>query len=515
MFKKLSIFVVVAAAALNVLAGIQIILPSDTVEQSRNKINSNFTYVNATSSNAWSWIVTYSNSLAWVSRSNSWGSAAQIFQYAQVTNNAVAGKDIVNYESMTNWTDAFLPRAGGAGKPMLGDLYVGANSLRGVTDIDGTAGVDAMTLSIPGGISFSIDTLTGWMFVGSNAIPALAVYPDAPYVYDVGKVGQEWRRGYFSNLYVKGTIDVQGIPITNAVGMITPTNASGELQAWADGAGPGLYNLTVPLRWGYTNNTLYETTFGLSRAPWRYVRDNGYPMVSSEIVPYEILTNCLVNSNNWNTAYSWGNHATNGYYTNGSTIGSRTVYQGTPIQGQYIAYTRTNLTTTHMFSNQTATNTSMVIPYLGANISWGKLYSSETNTFSRTVALTFYANNDYAGSNAYWRANMNLITVGITNGTPAGTNQAFLADATGFAVNDLVYFSVSNEFARIAAMSGNVLTFEDNLTKPHGTTGVVSRVAEFGGFTMLDWSATSNVWYKIAATNVFTQTLNIDLSIRR
>jgi hypothetical protein len=79
----------------------------------------------------------------------------------------------------------------------------------------------------------------------------------------------------------------------------------------------------------------------------------------------------------------------------------------------------------------------------------------------------------------------------------------------------LVYFSGSNEFARVASVNGNVLTFEDNLTEAHGTNGAISRVVEFGGFSTLDWSASSNVWYRISATNAFTQAINVDLSIRR
>lgn len=256
-------------------------------------------------------------------------------------------------------------------------------------------------------------------------------------------------------------------------------------------------------------------------------------------------------SNTYIGAYS-GNSATYTVYTNASTLGAnvkpkgsstvaiglsnQTVYidgslvvsntsqlgtvtagtwQGSPIQGQYIAFSRTNLNKTYVFDALAVSNATAVLPYMGANISWGKLYASATNTFSKNMQLTFYANNDYKSTNAYWRANLSLVTVAITNSTLIGTNAVHLADATGFSTNDMVYFCDSNEFARVLSISGNVLTLEDNLLYPHGTTSSVSRVAEYGGFSMIDYSGTSNLWHRISATNVFTNTLQMDLSIRR
>ena len=151
-------------------------------------------------------------------RTNLWN---QGYDTAIIASNWVVAVSniMITYETMTNWTDAFLPRAGTSYKTMLGDLWMGGNSIRDIQDIDATYGYDAMTLTVPDGVAFSLDRLEGWIFVGSNAIPALAVYPDEPYIYDVGRIGQEWRYGYFSNLYVRGTS-----VIAYADNMATKTN---------------------------------------------------------------------------------------------------------------------------------------------------------------------------------------------------------------------------------------------------------------------------------------------------
>jgi len=164
------------------------------------------------------------------------------------------------------------------------------------------------------------------------------------------------------------------------------------------------------------------------------------------------------------------------------------------------------------FVSISSTNFPVSIIYPDCLLSWGKLYSLSTNTFSKTLTLTFYANNDYSGSNAYWRANMLLVTVPLIS---TSTNVAIVVDTTGFGANDLVYFTESNEFARISSVVGNNLIFENNLVNPHSATCAVSRVAEFGGFATIDLSGTSNLWTRISSTNSFTQTLNLDYIYRR
>ena len=178
--------------------------------------------------------------------------------------------------------------------------------------------------------------------------------------------------------------------------------------------------------------------------------------------------------------------------------------------------TNINVTKSMIFDNSASTNTFINIPYLGAYISWGKLYSPITNTFNKTLTLTLYSQNDYKGSNAYWRANMTLVTVGITNPIAAGTNIVQVADNTGFTTNDLVYFCDSNEFARVASIgANNSITFENFVINPHGSNSAISRVVEFGGFATIDIMSTSNIYYNINASNAFTETLNLDLSVRR
>jgi len=197
------------------------------------------------------------------------------------------------------------------------------------------------------------------------------------------------------------------------------------------------------------------------------------------------------------------------------TMGAGVTWNGNQIAGEYVAYTRTNITHSHVFTAVTVTNCSVELPYPGASISWGKMYATATNTTSRTATLTFYANNDYKGSNAYWRAAMPIVVVPLTNSAATGDTRLQTSDGSGFTVNDLVYTCDSNEFARISAITNNDLYLEDALVFPHGTTSSVSKVSEFGGFTTIDWSATSNAWHKISFTNVVTQTIKMDYSIRR
>ena len=210
-----------------------------------------------------------------------------------------------------------------------------------------------------------------------------------------------------------------------------------------------------------------------------------------------------------------GNQNMGGNSQSNGTIGAGVTWNGNQIEGEYIAYTRTNITHSHVFTAVTVTNCSVELPYPGASISWGKMYATATNTTSRTATLTFYANNDYKGSNAYWRAAMPIVVVPLTNNAVTGGTRLQTADGSGFAVNDLVYTCDSNEFARISAITNNDLYLEDALVFPHGTTSSVSKVSEFGGFTTIDWSATSNAWHKISFTNVVTQTIKMDYSIRR
>jgi hypothetical protein len=110
---------------------------------------------------------------------------------------------------------------------------------------------------------------------------------------------------------------------------------------------------------------------------------------------------------------------------------------------------------------------------------------------------------------------MPLVTVPLAAEALAGWNRMQTVDASEFRTNDLVYTCDSNEFARIQAITNNDLYFENVLSNPHGITASVSRVCEFGGFSTIDYSGKSNIWYRLAATNNFTQTLRLDAMIRR
>jgi len=157
-------------------------------------------------------------------------------------------------------------------------------------------------------------------------------------------------------------------------------------------------------------------------------------------------------------------------------------------------------------------NTNMAASYM--NLAYGKIYATNAGLFSKTLTLTFYDHSDRKGSNAYWRANILLLSTPLyVDGY--GTNIITVADTTGFSINDLVWFGgISNEFARITNVTPNTISFEDNLTMGHASNDVVTKVAEFGGFSLMDKTETGNFWAKLTASTAFTNNFKIDLLIK-
>lgn len=119
---------------------------------------------------------------------------------------------------------------------------------------------------------------------------------------------------------VDGAINLQSITLTNAVGMITPTNISGLLRAWRFMPFSGFSDLQTCLKWGYTNNALYQVEYSLGSptvVPWKYVRNYGGPMQSSEIVTYDVMTNY---ADNMATKTNWENVVVNVFPVAGTII---------------------------------------------------------------------------------------------------------------------------------------------------------------------------------------------------
>ena len=102
----------------------------------------------------------------------------------------------------------------------------------------------------------------------------------------------------------------------------------------------------------------------------------------------------------------------------------------------------------------------------------------------------------------------------LSSGSASGATSVNVSDSTGIAVNDLIYFTQSNEFARVTSVVGNTINFEDQLLFGHSNTSNVSRVGEFRSFSTIDYSSSNTVWFKIDATNS-TQILNLDIEYRK
>lgn len=249
----------------------------------------------------------------------------------------------------------------------------------------------------------------------------------------------------------------------------------------------------------------------------RYVKGSasnlvvGSLTVSNDVV---ILGSLTVNSTNATGKIT--SYRTNGVEVASVDMNGRYTGDGSLLTGVFLLYTPTltNVSHTMVFNNQHSTNMGIQLAYADAKIANGLLYATATNIYSKTVTLTFYKNSDYKGSNAYWRANMTLLSVPLSGASAIGATSVAVLDSTGIAANDLVFFTQSNEFARVSSVAGNTLNFENALLFGHSTTSNVSRVGEFRSFTVIDYSGARTAWHRIDATNS-TQTLKMDLEYVR
>jgi hypothetical protein len=149
------------------------------------------------------------------------------------------------------------------------------------------------------------------------------------------------------------------------------------------------------------------------------------------------------------------------------------------------------------------------LAYSTIDITRGRLWVSDTNNspIDVTVTLTWYTTSDRRGEDALYRASMSLVQVLANGSAPAGTNAVTVDDGSSFSANNLVviYDGDSTEFARITSVSTNVLTFEDNLVSAMDDDAGVSRVAEYGGFSL--HGSNQTVW--AGATFSSIQTVNL------
>ena len=169
-------------------------------------------------------------------------------------------------------------------------------------------------------------------------------------------------------------------------------------------------------------------------------------------------------------------------------------------------------TSSNLVFSAAATN-SFYLPAITNQVSClrGGVYNVSTNIFSKTMALGWYENADYKGTNLYWLANVSLVASPLTASEVIGSYTCVVADATGFLTNDLVYFQTTATKARIAAINGNILTFTDTLTANHSAPEGVSRIAEFGGFGLWNNAGVAALYGRLVATNAVTCTNKLEM----
>ena len=140
----------------------------------------------------------------------------------------------------------------------------------------------------------------------------------------------------------------------------------------------------------------------------------------------------------------------------------------------------------------------------------GRIWVSNTNNnpFDATATVTWYVESDRHGEDALWRADVSLVQVLVNGAVTAPTNTITVDDASSFSANDLVviYDGDSTEYARIESINSNDLTFEDDLSSNVDDDAGISRVGEYGGFSLHGTNKT--VWGRAT----FSSGQTVDLS---
>jgi len=159
-------------------------------------------------------------------------------------------------------------------------------------------------------------------------------------------------------------------------------------------------------------------------------------------------------------------------------------------------------------STQDWTHTSLA--YDTFAITRGRIWVANTNNtpFDVVATMTWYVDSDRHGEDALYRADIGLVQVLASGASTAPTNTITVDDASSFSVNDLVvvYDADSTEYGRIAVINANDLTFEDELQNNVDDDAGVSRVGEYGGFSM--WGTNKTVWARVT----FSSGQTVDLS---
>lgn len=171
---------------------------------------------------------------------------------------------------------------------------------------------------------------------------------------------------------------------------------------------------------------------------------------------------------------------------------------------------------TLIFTNNTQIDKTLVTGKAITEILRGRLYISADpgSAFNETLTLSFYSNSARKGSELIYRADVTLIYTELAVATSTGSPNVQVDNATNFIENDLAtILDTSNELFRISSV-GTPLVAEDNIAAIHTINQGVSRVIEFGGFSVFDLDSSNNIYARTSFNSSKTVTLTMDIEYR-
>jgi len=100
----------------------------------------------------------------------------------------------------------------------------------------------------------------------------------------------------------------------------------------------------------------------------------------------------------------------------------------------------------------------------------------------------------------------------LTNAVSVGATNIFVADSSDFAADNLLYvMGTTNEFVRVSSISGNKIYLTGTTIAAHAISNGVSRVREFGGFSLYDSTSAKTYWGTVSSTVSTNVALKLDM----
>lgn len=158
----------------------------------------------------------------------------------------------------------------------------------------------------------------------------------------------------------------------------------------------------------------------------------------------------------------------------------------------------------------------IVLPGPDVEVIRGRLaLASPSGDLNLAAQLSLFTNSTRRGEDCLWRADVGVGASTLAADSLSG-DQVTLVDSSAFVSGDLVKFGEPTiEYARIASISGDVLTLEDDIASTHVSGDLVSLVAEFGGITYVNLDSTAQLHAELGFGSAQTLDIDLDLLIRR